>query len=181
MFKPEELTIVRASDVFQRISDFRTQRAITRENLVHKDATRSPTNTSDYGGCLSNRPPIPVRHFPLLVLELVLDTMLREFESNLKISLHHHPQLYYKKLFWDMSLVHRSWTQLSQRALAHSVKINVARDMRRLLTGPDVGGWTKQLVLYYACYENRSSIPESGAINCLEGYHLTHFIFPRFP
>ena len=170
-FKPDELTIRRGVEIFQHVSDFRMQRAITRANLPERN--RAILNGEDKVMAQSS-----AHVFPMLILDLVIDTLLHEFTS----ALSYNERRTYKDTFRSMSLVHRSWTFPAQSSLAYSIQVDVAKDMQTVARAPIVKSWPKRLEVVFSSMDQRTCqySPVSSDPKRIEGCRLTHGMFARF-
>ena len=175
-FKPGEVTIRRAGDIYQHVSEFRAERALVRARRPLLDPVRilGPSEHKDDGSLA------PSYAFPLLILDLVLGELLQQYyaipEPNRLIWKHQHIDL-----LSQMSLVHRSWTIPSQRALAHSVDIDVANDMRNIACSPIPGAWTRRLSVLFSCYDFKYDyFPVYESPKRLEGCRLSSLALRRF-
>lgn len=135
-FSPNELTLRSATDIDVRISEHRREMA---EDRAH---TRSDSPRKDSGDEMESA------GIPHIVLEVVIDRMLDDFEhfsneadatpgssDNIFTSRFQVRQTELK----SMSLVHRSWTELAQRALRRRVVLTSRRGLREFARSPACG------------------------------------------
>ena len=179
-FELEEMTIRRAVDIFRHVSDFRTKRAIDR---THRQICGGYTNLES-DSVSKGDPELAVelasaksrtQTFSALVLELVVDSILQESRHIMKMGRFSED----RELLRTMSLVHRSWTYPSQRALAESIEVDISRGMRQYVCSPSLFlAHTKHLGLRLL-NDVRWDSPTARFPVSNEGSYLSSFVFSQ--
>ena len=170
----------RAVDIFRHISDFRTKRAADRAQYQicgsHIDLDSRTVREGDFESAIELASTASrTQTFPALVLELVIDSILQD--SYPLLSLGHLSDV--QHLLGTMSLVHRSWTYLSQRALAENIKTDITEGMRQYICNPSFPTHTKRLRLRLL-NDMKWGSPTATYPVSNEGSYLSSFVFSRF-